>query len=153
MKLKVISTVIAVIVFSGVAYGLVLLTKPAKKASAFPVGSSLAVAKQHSQGTLPVCLAKNTTAEAAVRKNDVVTTDSYGSASAFDMATTMGIDNVPAGTNVDEFIHSYDGKTVTGSIAYPPKYGTYNFVIVPSSKAKPSTQWTMTSIIACQKAS
>jgi hypothetical protein len=148
MKLRVILAVLAVIVVGGVVFGIVHATKSDKKPSAIPVGSTFAVAQAHSQGTLPACLTKNASAEAAVRKDDSLIGGKY---SAFDLATTMGIDTIPAGTNVDAPVHSYNGKTVTGSIAYPPKYGSYNFVIVPSSKAKPYTQWTMTSLFACQK--
>ncbi|MEJ0072647.1 MAG: hypothetical protein WDN27_00955 [Candidatus Saccharibacteria bacterium] len=151
MKLKVGLAVLAVLIVAGVVVGVVLAKKSDKKPSAIPVGSSFAVAQAHSQGTLPACLTKNASAEAAVRKDDKVLVSGKFSESAFDMATTEGIDTIPAGTNVDEFIHSYDGKTVTGSIAYPPKYGSYNFTIVPSSKSKPYAQWTMTSLFACKK--
>jgi hypothetical protein len=150
MKLKVVSVIIALIVFCGIAVAINQVTKSDKKPSAIPVGSSFAVAQAHSKGTLPACLTKNASAEAAVRKDDKILVSGKFSESAFDLATTMGIITIPAGTNVDEFVHTYDGKTVTGSIAYPPQYGSYNFTIVPSSKAKPYTQWTMTSLFACK---
>lgn len=47
-------------------------------------------------------------------------------------------------------IHSYDGKTVTGSIAYPKKYCMYNVKIVSNTKTKPYHQWNMTPLVACK---
>lgn len=155
MKLKLgLVAVILVAAVVGLILGLNNSDKSGSKSSSdkpvsssIPVGSTLAVAKAHSKGTLPTCLAKDATAEAAVKNDDKLIDGSYP---AFDLAATSGIIDVPAGTNVDENIHSYDGKTVTGSLAYPAKYGNYNFKIVPSSKAKPYSQWKMTYLTACK---
>lgn len=153
MKLKIVLVVVVVI---AVALGIVIAivnsndkqaasNKPVS--SSIPVGSTLDVAKANSKGALPACLAENTEATAAVKKDDKLIDGKY---STFDLAATSGIIDVPAGTNVDELIHSYDGKIVTGSIAYPAKYGKYNFKIVPNASSKPYGQWKMTYLAACK---
>lgn len=154
MKPKLILASLAIIVIAGATYAAWYATHSdgTARASAattpIPVGSTAVVAKRHAgQGVLPKCLAKNATTEAAVRADDYLI--GKGPDTAFDLATTMGILDVPTGTNIDVSVNSYDGKVVTGSVKYPQKYGTYNFSIVPSSKPKPYQQWTMTSLIAC----
>lgn len=148
MKLKFfIVGVLAAMLIGGIIFSTTHAAQSDKQATQIPIGSTSAVAKQHSQGAQPACLTKNTNADKAVRRDDFLIDGKY---SAFDLATTMGIIDVPAGTKVDQLIHSYNGKIVTGSIAYPSKYGSYNFTVVPSSKSVPYHQWTMTSLVACR---
>lgn len=146
-KTTILAVCTGLIVVVALSVAVLALTKSKNaQATAFPVGSSLAIARAHSKGTLPACLSKNPAADAAVRKDDSL----LGKESAFDEQATRGIDNVPAGTNVDVSVHSYDGKTATGTAVYPTQYGSYNVTIAHTSHAK-SYQWNMTSLIACRK--
>ena len=152
MKLK-LSLLLTALIIIVVAVGVIIAIQPiANKdlsvTQPIPVGSTLSVAKTHSgRGVLPACLTNSNAAETNVRADDYLIN---GKDSAFDLATTMGIIDVPAGTQVDAFVHSYDGKNVTGSIKYAKNYGTYNFRIVPNTTSKPYQQWNMTSLIACR---
>ncbi|HSW65712.1 MAG TPA: hypothetical protein VLI54_01055 [Bacillota bacterium] len=56
--------------------------------------------------------------------------------------------HVPAGTNVDIYYATYDGKTANGSAIYPGTYGTYNFTV---KKASPANDWQLTAFDACKK--
>jgi len=46
---------------------------------------------------------------------------------------TSSIVDAAAGTNVDAYFKTYDGKTATGTTAYSGKYGTYNFTAEKST--------------------
>lgn len=52
--------------------------------------------------------------------------------------------DVPAGTEVDVQLASYDGKKVAGSDRYPEAYGSYNFIM-----EKQSAGWVITSFKHC----
>ncbi len=56
--------------------------------------------------------------------------------------------HVPAGTNVDIYYATYDGKTVNGSAIYPGSYGTYNFTV---KKAASASDWQLTAFDSCKK--
>ncbi len=43
-------------------------------------------------------------------------------------ANTASIIDVPAGTNVDSYLKTYNGSSATGTSVYSGKYGRYNFV-------------------------
>jgi hypothetical protein len=68
-------------------------------------------------------------------------------------AAMTGIIDVPAGTNVDVHIKTYDGTNATGTSVYPDKYGSYNFTLKKTGNSSTDTYtggWLITQIKACQ---
>lgn len=62
------------------------------------------------------------------------------------------ITDIPAGTNVDVYVKTYDKTNITGSSLYESTYGTYNF-IAKKAKANASSQseeWLVTTFEACK---
>lgn len=68
-------------------------------------------------------------------------------------AAMTGIIDVPAGTNVDVHIETYDGTNATGTSVYPDKYGSYNFTVKKTGNDSTDTYtggWLITEIKACR---
>lgn len=84
------------------------------------------------------CLANN-----VATKTQVQTQKGLGEDGGF---WTSYIYDVPAGTNVDVSIATYNGNNVvTGSLAYSNQYGSYNF-----TATKKADEWRYTSFEGCQ---
>jgi len=69
-------------------------------------------------------------------------------------AAVSEITNVPAGTNADVNIKTYNGSTATGSTIYAGTYGSYNFTAKKDKSIKePSNQinWIITSFVPCKR--
>ncbi|HSX30602.1 MAG TPA: hypothetical protein VLE99_01675 [Candidatus Saccharimonadales bacterium] len=73
--------------------------------------------------------------------------------------TTIGntvatsISDALAGTNVDVYLKTYDGKNATGTAVYGGKYGNYNFVIKKIAAQTGNTftgGWKVTQFKACK---
>ena len=77
-----------------------------------------------STSSKPVCLQKPGTNSAVV--------DSQNKGYIENTIATSIIDAL-AGTNVDAYFRTYDGKTATGTTAYSGKYGNYNFTVEQST--------------------
>lgn len=64
------------------------------------------------------------------------------------------INNVPAGTNVDVHLHTYNGTTAAGSAMYDKPYGTYNFTaqkIYPHAGNTYVGGWRITGFVVCKR--
>ena len=91
--------------------------------------------------TLPkdsTCLANNAATKANVQSQKWLGED--------DGFWTSYIYDVPAGTNVDINIATYDTKaTIAGSLVYPKEYGSYNFTLTKQSEG-----WRYTKFDGCK---
>jgi hypothetical protein len=108
--------------------------------------SSLKQVRALSKGTQADCLANNKQAVAAVKKDDITHDFKGNKFSNFEMAASGGIRDVPAGTNYEVNIGSYDGTTAKGSVIYEGDYGTYNYTI---QKLSGHGEWRFISMTAC----
>jgi hypothetical protein len=68
-----------------------------------------------------------------------------GSRDDIELSAISYLIDVPAGTNVDVKIASYDTNKITGSDRYPAKYGSYNFVM-----EKQGGNWAVTDFKQCE---
>jgi len=128
---RMVAAVIAVLLVGMTAAYLTLRTKA-------PVNEqALAEAKK----AAPACLLDNT----ALKIDSSAQT-------GIEQAALSKLTTVPAGTNVDIYIATYDTKTANGSAVYPGAYGTYNFTVKKdSSSAAQQPDWKLTSFTPCKK--
>ena len=122
------------------------VSKSTSVSSEIAYGSTLVEAKKHTTGVLAKCLVKDAAADALVRKDDTVLS---GNNSAFEIQALIGIIDIPAGTNADVNINSYDGTIAKASVIYPAAYGSYNVTITHIPDAVPN-QWVLTTTVGCK---
>ena len=65
--------------------------------------------------------------------------------SKIELAVISHLAYVPAGTNVDVNISSYNQNESAGSIIYPQNYGSYNFTVT-----KNNSDWALASFQTCK---
>ena len=63
------------------------------------------------------------------------------------METSFGLQDVPAGTQYETTINSYQGGIVQGSIIYSGDYGKYNYTI---KKVSTDRAWEFVSMVPCE---
>lgn len=113
-----------------------------------PPLSSFEQARKSSQGMKDDCLENDQKAVAAVRKDDRAFDETNGF-SKFDITASNGMRDVPAGTNYELTINTYDSKIAKGTILYEQDYGTYNYTV---KKLSGAGEWEFMSMVACSKA-
>lgn len=145
-KAKIIIVVSLVGLGTVITVGLLLNNRPT--AATIPPMSSFEQARELSKGAKDTCLGDNQQAADAVTRDDHRTVDEYGEFSRFEMIASEGIMDVPAGTNYEVAINSYDNNLAKGSLAYEKEYGTYNYTIKKLPKAG---EWEFVSMTACEK--
>ncbi|MGV9002008.1 MAG: hypothetical protein ACOH18_03590 [Candidatus Saccharimonadaceae bacterium] len=61
--------------------------------------------------------------------------------------------DIPAGTNVNAYLKTYDKTNATGTAVYESTYGSYNFTAKKTTTSVESNQtsWIVTKFIACKK--
>lgn len=89
----------------------------------------------------------NQDAAAAVKADDKFY-DENEEYSSFEMTASLGIIDVPAGTNYEVTIQRYDGTLAQGAVIYDGDYGTYNYTI---EKTAEKGEWRFVSMIACTR--
>lgn len=57
--------------------------------------------------------------------------------------------DIPAGTNVDVHVKSYDNTGATGTSVYESTYGSYNFTAKKTNGSQGN--WTVSQFVACKK--
>lgn len=62
-------------------------------------------------------------------------------------AVASTVIDIPAGTNIDVHIKSYDKTSATGTSIYESTYGSYNF----TAKKPNQGSWVVTKFVACKK--
>jgi hypothetical protein len=69
-----------------------------------------------------------------------------------EMAAAMQLIDVPAGTQTEVSVATYDAEkgTATGSELYPGSYGTYNFTAKKKAAAEGGITWEITTFDACK---
>ena len=134
-KIVLFTSVAAVVVVVALAIGILLIRVNANSASQ-PASISMKDARAlPEEGT---CLANDAAVKAKAQAQPVLSEDGG--------FWTSYIYDVPAGTNVDVNIASYNGSDiVTGSLAYSDGYGSYNF-----TATKQSSEWRYTRFARCQ---
>lgn len=70
-----------------------------------------------------------------------------GDQMAIESAVGMTVIDMPAGTNFDTYVKTYNETVATGTTVYESTYGSYNFT---AEKAGQST-WLVTTFVACKK--
>ncbi len=128
---------------TAVVVSLLLLAQPA---SSIPPLSSLNTARTLSQGTKNACLTNDNQAAERVHSDDAGFTYAGITYSNFEATASSGIADVPAGTNYQLTIASYDGKLAKGTITYDGNYGTYDYII---KKLPGAGNWNFVSMVAC----
>lgn len=73
--------------------------------------------------------------------------------SAIENMVVSSIIDVPAGTNVDVYLRTYDGASATGLATYAGRYGSYNFTAKHTSGSTDSSfgGWKIIRFDACQQ--
>ena len=119
----------------------VILAKATSKSS--PPPTTFAAAKQEAKKNPPACLA--TKEDAQLKVSDADKTQ-------IPITVVAQLTDVPAGTGVDVFLSSYDGKTANGSSIYTGNYGKYNFTAKKSAKTedKYKGSWQVTQFVTCK---
>lgn len=64
--------------------------------------------------------------------------------------SAMDIANIPAGTNVDINLKSFNGSIVKGSTIYAGNYGSYNFTLRKDMNGS-RINWTVLSLVPCKR--
>lgn len=111
------------------------------------VVGSLVIAKEEKPAMRAVaaCTTKDDSPKLKVTKSDEFNLSN---------AAVSEISNVPAGTQADVNIKTYNGSTASGSTIYAGAYGSYNFTAVKNKSIRePSNQidWTITSFVPCKR--
>ncbi len=148
MKKKILIPAIALVVVIVVVVVVVVVVKPDAQAQSIPENAYFNDVKKLSQGTRPQCLSNDKDAQTAVEK--IKTPNEINS---FDLVLGTRILDVPAGYTTTT-IHSFDGKTATGTNSYTDKnqekfvgdLESFNYVIELDTK---TNNWKLTSYIAC----
>ena len=97
--------------------------------------TSISTQQARALPTDETCLANNSSIKTQVEKMDGLSED-FG-------PWTSHIYDVPAGTNVDVAINSYNGSdSITGSLAYSGDYGSYNFTLTKQADGRGYTRFT-----------
>ena len=97
--------------------------------------TSTSIQQARALPTDETCLANNSSIKTQVEKMDGLSED-FG-------PWTSHIYDVPAGTNVDVAINSYNGSdSITGSLAYSGDYGSYNFTLTKQADGWGYTRFT-----------
>ena len=113
--------------------GAIIFTRTNNAASA-PL-TSISTQQARALPTDETCLANNSSIKTQVEKMDGLSED-FG-------PWTSHIYDVPAGTNVDVAINSYNGSdSITGSLAYSGDYGSYNFTLTKQADGWGYTRFT-----------
>jgi hypothetical protein len=133
-----------IVVLLAVAVTFVLLN--GRQATIIPPMSSLEQVRELSKGKKDTCLTDNQQAADAVKRDDTSLDYAGNKFSRFEMVASEGIMDVPAGTNYEMAITTYDGTTVRGAIAYEKDYGAYNYTI---KKLAGVGEWRFVSMTAC----
>lgn len=106
--------------------------------------TTLNKARANSSTTPPVCLAESDNPNLKVDSQD----QTY-----IVNAVIANIIDVPAGTNVDVHIKTYDSVTATGSSVYAGNYGSYNFTAKKTGTETTNSyqgNWKVTEFLACK---
>ncbi|HEV7453655.1 MAG TPA: hypothetical protein VGO07_00180, partial [Candidatus Saccharimonadales bacterium] len=102
------------------------------------------LAKVEHAAKLPQCLQKTNNPNIKVSAEDRAFIENNAASSIIDVA---------AGTNVDAYFKTYDGKTATGSSVYSGKYGSYNFTakkVADNATNNYVGGWKITRLEACK---
>jgi hypothetical protein len=130
----------------------VILNSPAP--GEIPLFSTVEEAKAISKDTKEKCLEDNAEAEEAIKQFDFTETHEYDGKeitySTFGTEAVSGFQDIPAGTDAEVTINSFDGTTAKGSVLYPQDYGTYTYTVEKLDTTDPSRTWKLTSLRACQ---
>lgn len=138
----------AIIVIVVIIVGVVLLQQSTTQTSSqAQTQSSLSFTFSDLQANYPqnpaACLATAEQSDVAVdqaTKNDI------------DMTLASTIIDIPAGTNVDVYLKTFDKTVATGTIVYESTYGSYNFTAKKTdSRDAQSASWIVTKFAACTK--
>lgn len=135
-KMVLIGGLITLLAASG---GVLIMNKPG---NAIGPWSSYEEVKKQPNDKKEKCLADNPQAAEAVNKDDAWD----GEWSEFETEVSQGFRDVPAGTNYDTTVNSYDGKMAKGAILYDGEYGTYNYTV---NKLSGAGEWKFVSMVAC----
>lgn len=125
----------------------VLLVYPST-AQPIPPESTFAQAQKLSRGDKESCLAETRTAAEAVARDDTTTEFGGTKISGIEMVASGAIIDIPAGTNFDITVSSYQSGSARGVLAYEKEYGTYNYTMQKQAKAG---EWKLVSMTACKK--
>lgn len=99
----------------------------------------IADVKPKADATLPTCF-----------KDNAGITISLGERQKIESALSSYLIDVPAGTNDDILISSFDGDKIAGSSRYRGNYGSYNFGATKDTNTnKYPSGWKITSYSAC----
>jgi len=129
---RIIITAAAVVVL--VAAGVLAVRLRATSNGVLP--NTYAQARSSGRGAPKACLSAN--------KN--ITLDDTARAD-LEMAVIGQLIDVPAGTNVDVNVATYDASAATGSEIYGKDFGTYNFTVRKDNAG----DWRVTSLVPCSK--
>lgn len=89
------------------------------------------------------CLTTSDAADLAVDSSD---------RSAIESANLGTIIDIPAGTNVDVFVKTYDDSRATGTSIYESTYGSYNFTAQKvADPGSGGSHWVVSKFVACKK--
>ena len=131
-----ITLIAAGAIIIAVVAGIVIFVYTHNAASA-PL-TSISTQQARALPTDETCLANNSSIKTQVEKMDGLSED-FG-------PWTSHIYDVPAGTNVDVAINSYNrSDSITGSLAYSGDYGSYNFTLT-----KQTDGWGYTRFTGCK---
>ena len=131
-----ITLIAAGVIIIAVVAGIVIFVYTHNAASA-PL-TSISTQQARALPTDETCLTNNSSIKTQVEKMDGLSED-FG-------PWTSHIYDVPAGTNVDVAINSYNGSdSITGSLAYSGDYGSYNFTLT-----KQADGWGYTRFTGCK---
>lgn len=134
-KIVIFVSIAALVVAVALIAGLVLTRTDANGASE-PASISIKAARALPKDNK--CLANNATTKSKVQAQEGLSEDGG--------FWTSYIYDVPAGTNVDVSIATYNGSdSITGSLAYSDQYGSYNFIAT-----KQADGWRYTHFANCQ---
>jgi hypothetical protein len=92
----------------------------------------------------PVCIQTKENEDLSVKKEDENFLGNMVASSIID---------VPAGTNVDAYLSSYNGTNATGTAVYSDKFGSYNFTAKKASNGSNDSYlggWKITHFEACK---
>ncbi len=139
-----------IIVFAAAVIAFIIVAKPGAVAQSIPENAYFSDVKKLSQGKRSQCLSNDKAAQTAVEK--VKTPDEINS---FDLVLGTRILDVPAGYTTTT-VHSFDGKTATGTNSYTDKnqeafvgnLKSFNYVAELDSK---TNNWKLVSYIACDE--
>lgn len=118
-----------------------------RTAEPIPPGALLEQARELSKGRKGVCLDTNQQAASAVGADDGYLEWNGEKISKFEMAAGFAIADIPAGTDYDVIVNSYDDGVARGSMVYQGDYGSYNYEMKKSSA---KGEWSLVSTVACK---